>query len=112
MRRSLLAAEVIATSWDSVRVRAFALSSNMAPSRSALSTHNVVAGPHVGLQAFADQRQQVRTLAPAQGLHGQVHFAALNLQRRILGQRRLHLPRQATLTDLEPLHLHDMGPVY
>jgi hypothetical protein len=36
----------------------------------------------------------------------------LNLQRRILGQRRLHLSRQATLTCFEELHLHDMGPVY
>lgn len=60
----------------------------------------------------ADQRQQVRAFPPAQRLHGQVHFAALNLQRRILGQRRLHLSTQALLTCLEDLHLHDMGPVY
>ena len=63
-------------------------------------------------RAVDDQRQQVRTLAPAQMLHGQVHFAALNLQRRILGQRRLHLSRQAVFTCLEDLHLHDMGSVY
>lgn len=63
-------------------------------------------------RACDDQRQQVRTLAPAQMLHGQVHFAALNLQRRILGQRRRHLSTQAVFTCLEDLHLHDMGPVY
>jgi hypothetical protein len=79
----------------------------------AQSARDVVAGPHVGLLGvFADQRQQLRTFAPAHGLHGQVHFAALNLQRRILGQRRLHLSTQATLTCFEPLHLHDMKTVY
>lgn len=51
----------------------------------------------------------------AQRLHGQVHLAALNLQRRIFGQRRLHFLTQGTLTCLDDLHLHDlhdMGLVY
>lgn len=54
--------------------------------------------PMLGDQRAADQRQQVRTFAPAQMLQGQVHLAALNLQRRILGQRRLHLSPQETFT--------------
>jgi hypothetical protein len=46
----------------------------------------------------ADQRQQVSALPPAQRLHGQVHLACLNLQRRILGQRRLHFLRHVVVT--------------
>ena len=64
---------------------------------------------------FAGQRWQVSTLPVAQRLHGQVHLAALNLQRRIFGQRRLHFLTQGTLTCLDTLHLHDlhdMEPVY
>ena len=67
--------------------------------------------PMSGFRRDRGQRQQVRTFAPAQRLQGQVHFAALNLQRRILGQRRLHLSEQETLTCLVFLQ-HDMGTVY
>ena len=64
-----------------------------------------------GFRRVRGQRQQVRTFAPAQMLHGQVHLAARNLQRRILGHRRLHFLRQETFACLEDLQ-HDMKPVY
>ena len=67
--------------------------------------------PMSGFRRVRGQRQQVRTFAPAQRLQGQVHFAALNLQRRILGHRRLHFLRQETSTCLGDLQ-HDMGSVY